>query len=108
MRLFSIKSQSEFDKVFVKGKRHNGTLLTLILANSAGHSTLGIIVNRKFGNAVKRNRIKRQIREAFRSIVDTFRAKTETIVIPRATAEKASTAEIFTEISSIAHKAGIL
>ncbi len=108
MRLISIKNQREFDRVFAKGKRYNGKLLTLIVAKSAGQSTLGIIVNRKFGNAVIRNRVKRKIREAFRSIAGKFLGKSETIVIPRASAKKAKMPEILTDISSIAHRADIL
>jgi ribonuclease P protein component len=108
MRLFSIKNQREFDRVFDKGKRYNGALLTGIIAKSTGQSKLGIIVNSKFGNAVIRNRVKRQIREAFSSIADRFLEKSETVVIPRASAKKATTPEILMDISSIAHRAGIL
>jgi ribonuclease P protein component len=108
MRLRSIKNQTEFDRVFAQGKRYNGSLLTLIVSKSAGASALGIIVNKKFGNAVVRNKAKRQIREAFRSIVGDFKWDAETIAIPKAAAKKAKMQDVLTELSSIAQKAGIL
>ncbi len=108
MRLVSLKKKIEFDRVFDEGARFNGKLITMIVSDTAGSSKLGIIVNSKFGNAVARNRVKRQIREAFGSIMVNFREKSETVVIPRGLAKKAKTHEILTDLSSIAHRAGIL
>jgi ribonuclease P protein component len=57
----------EFDQVYSSGKRLHGKGFTLICrANSSGASRLGISVHRKIRGAVKRNRIKRIIRESFR------------------------------------------
>ncbi|MGB3209918.1 MAG: ribonuclease P protein component [Desulforhopalus sp.] len=57
----------EFEKVYSTGKRLHGEGFTLICRpNSAGASRLGISVHRKIRGAVKRNRIKRIIRESFR------------------------------------------
>ena len=57
----------EFDEVYSKGKRLHGKGFTLICcSNSTDESRLGISVHRKIRGAVKRNRIKRIIRESFR------------------------------------------
>lgn len=57
----------EFEKVYSKGKRWHGNGYTLIcLDNGSAISRLGISVHRKIRGAVKRNRIKRIIRESFR------------------------------------------
>jgi ribonuclease P protein component len=42
------------------------SLLVFGLPNAVGHARLGITVTRKIGNAVRRNRTKRMIREVFR------------------------------------------
>ncbi len=57
----------EFEKVYSRGKRLHGNGYTLIcLDNGSVDSRLGISVHRKIRGAVKRNRIKRIIRESFR------------------------------------------
>jgi ribonuclease P protein component len=57
----------EFEKVYSKGKRLHGSGYTLIcLDNGSAVSRLGVSVHRKIRGAVKRNRIKRIIRESFR------------------------------------------
>lgn len=57
----------EFDKVYSRGKRLHGNGYTLIcLDNGSTVNRLGISVHRKIRGAVKRNRIKRIIRESFR------------------------------------------
>jgi len=49
------------------GERYNSKHFTVILKrNGLGITRLGVTVTRKAGNAVKRNRIKRLIREFFR------------------------------------------
>ncbi len=44
----------------------SGPLFIGALPNDRGHPRLGLIVSRRVGNAVIRNRVKRQLREAFR------------------------------------------
>jgi ribonuclease P protein component len=57
----------EFEEVYSKGKRLHGEGFTLICQpNPTGASRLGISVHRKIRGAVKRNRLKRIIRESFR------------------------------------------
>ena len=57
----------EFERVYSRGNRLHGDGFTLICEpNFSGHSRLGISVHRKIRGAVKRNRIKRIVRESFR------------------------------------------
>ncbi|MFH1709620.1 MAG: ribonuclease P protein component [bacterium] len=108
MRLVSLKKKNEFDRVFDKGKRYHGELLTVIVASAAGPSRMGIIVSKKFGGSVARNRVKRQIREAFRSVADGFTESVEIVAIPKGPVKKARTPEIVKDLSSIVHRAGII
>ena len=50
-------------------------------ANGLGHSRLGISVGRKFGKAVERNRLKRLVREAFRTSDDVRGAGLDLVVV---------------------------
>jgi ribonuclease P protein component len=57
----------EFEQVYKRGKRLHGKGFTLIFhQNQLGYSRIGISVHRQIKGAVKRNRIKRIIRESFR------------------------------------------
>lgn len=57
----------EYDAVYRGGRRLYGDGFTLIyLPNSTEKNRLGISIHRKLRGAVKRNRLKRIIRESFR------------------------------------------
>lgn len=58
-------------------------LVFIICPNEAGCSRLGLIVSKKVGNAVVRNRVKRVIREAFRLNKPFDNKGIDIIVIPR-------------------------
>jgi len=71
-----------------KGKRINcGGIRLVYKKNELGFSRLGLAVSRKFGNAVQRNRFKRQLRDAFRT-GDYHKMSADVLVIPMQRAEK--------------------
>ena len=63
----------EFERIYSQGKRLHGKGFTLICrANTDGCSRIGISVHGKIRGAVKRNRIKRIIRESYRLQRDMY------------------------------------
>lgn len=69
---------------------------------------LGVVASRKIGNAVKRNRAKRRLREAFRLNRHQFRGKADIILIARQAIIKAAWPEIEQELLDLADRAGLL
>ena len=62
-----LTSRRQFISVYEKGRRVSSSSLVLFgLPNSCGECRLGITVTRKIGSAVRRNRIKRVLRDIFR------------------------------------------
>lgn len=62
-----LRHKRDFDAVFATGVyAADPTLVVNAARNELGYTRLGVVVSRKTGNAVVRNRWKRLIREAFR------------------------------------------
>ncbi|MDX9821234.1 MAG: ribonuclease P protein component [Syntrophales bacterium] len=62
-----IRNRRDFQIVYDGGVRRGSEHFVVVsLKNSSGATRLGITVSKKVGNAVKRNRIKRLVREFFR------------------------------------------
>ena len=78
-----VRRRGEFQRVFDLSLRTKGRFLTILVApNDAGTARLGIVASRKFGDAVRRNRAKRLIREVFRRTEAPSRG-IDVVVIPR-------------------------
>lgn len=63
----SLKENRQFKRVYYKGKSFVNNLLVLyLLENNEKYNRLGIVVNKKVGKAVVRNRVRRLIKENYR------------------------------------------
>jgi ribonuclease P protein component len=66
-KTYLLRKKSEFDNVYLRGKRVHGENFSLILLpNNLEHNRLGISIHGQLKGAAKRSRIKRIIREFFR------------------------------------------
>ena len=78
-----VRRRSEFQQVFDRGYRVSSRYFTLLFAARASSPPrLGIVASRKLGDAVRRNRAKRLIREVFRHL-NAPSAALDLVVIPR-------------------------
>ena len=74
----------EFERIYSQGKRLHGKGFTLIChAHADNNSRLGISVHGKIRGAVKRNRIKRIIRESFRLHREIYPANVDIVFAVR-------------------------
>ena len=69
MKLISIKSNSDFKRAYFRGSKKSSKYLTMYVRRVfCKKIKLGITVTKKVGCAIKRNRARRLIHEAFRTI----------------------------------------
>lgn len=77
-RYVVIKSNRDFTYLFKKGESVVCYgFVCYIRPRRAGKNRLGIVTGKKVGNAVKRNRARRIIREAFRLLDPVIKEKTD-------------------------------
>ena len=63
-----IRQKRDYLLIYKKGRRYKGRCFTLVyLSNELSYSRMGVVVSRKVGNAVERNKIKRWMRALFRT-----------------------------------------
>lgn len=79
-----LRLKRNFKNVFEKGGRLIDNNFVIIYAqNTMDYNRIGIIVNKKFGNAVVRNSVKRYIREIYRTNKTFFPIGYDFVFIPR-------------------------
>ena len=103
---YRLKKEKDFNLVFSKGKRLFSSSLTLVYFPSQ-EIKCGFAVSKKHGGSVKRNRIKRLLRESFRSFLPEIGKNFFFVFIPKPDTEYSL--EIFSkEMGYILNKIGVL
>ena len=96
-----IKKYSEFQKVIEEGDvKKTCFFVSYAIKNELGYSRFGISVPKKTGNAVVRNRIKRQVRSAIGQSTD-FIKPVDTVLIIRKNYDTENFSQVLSEIKEI-------
>jgi len=88
-----LKHRKDFQRVYRGGAVWKGSCFSLHVLRREEGSRFGIVVPRRFGKAVERNRAKRRLREAFRRIAPSL-PTADIIVRPTADCERFGIEEI--------------
>ena len=100
-----LRKNAEFRAVFgARNSVSDDVLVVYALPNTLKYARLGACVSRKNGNAVWRNRWKRQIRESFRLQQDVVPQGYDYVVLPRLGASP-DTTRIADSLATLAAKA---
>ncbi|HIE29673.1 TPA: ribonuclease P protein component [Candidatus Poribacteria bacterium] len=108
-RSLRLKKKREFERVYKNGRRYwNKTFVIYILPNGINVTRLGLTVSKKVGKSVKRNRVKRLIRESFRLSQEQIMPGYDIVVVaqPRACGLKCQQAQ--SELLSLFRRGRIL
>jgi len=94
-----LRKRAQFLKLSQSGgKFHSTNFVVISNANEGVESRLGITVSAKVGNAVVRNRVKRQVREFFRHHRTQLPKASDFLVVARSGAAGVTTGEIAREL----------
>src|SRR5512132_76071 len=95
--------RAEFVRVQDTGKKVSADpLLALALPNALGHTRLGITVSKKVGNAVVRARVRRHLRELFRTRRSELPQGIDLVIVARNSAKDADHAELARAFGAVA------
>lgn len=84
----SLNKNYEFIRAYKRGKFFVGKYVVLyILSNRYNVNRLGISISRKYGNSVKRNRLKRIIKEIYRQFEEDLKQGLDIVITARKSTE---------------------
>lgn len=97
-----IRRKKEYDTVYRRGiRRHSPHFTVITIRCTSDTSRLGLTVSRKVGNAVRRNRIKRLLREFFRLNRSRFPVPLDMVIIPKRNLPPLTLADVARELEDL-------
>ena len=110
-KINTLKKNYEFKNVLNKGKFYKGKYVIIYIKNNKNNENrIGIAISKKIGKAVKRNRLKRLIRESYRMQKDILKKGYDIVFIWNKQNDnlKVKFNEINNDIKKLFNKAGLL
>ncbi|MHB8171703.1 MAG: ribonuclease P protein component [Thermincolia bacterium] len=111
MKVFTLKKNTEFQKVFGVGKSMaNRYLVVYVLArkNDADKKNrIGIAISKKVGKAVQRNKIKRRLKEIWRLNLHKIKDGQDIVIVARVAIVQADYNELEKSFLKLIDKVGL-
>jgi ribonuclease P protein component len=108
---FRLQASTSFQSIRREGRSYSHPYLVIaVLPNGLEHSRFGFVVGRRIGKAVKRNRIKRWMREAVRLRIkgSEIAAGWDVVLIARNLVAEASYLQVDRAIGLLLRQAGLM
>jgi ribonuclease P protein component len=103
-----LKKKWEFLRVYAGNEKYIGSSLKLYVLRNQPNRKIGILVPKKAGNAVRRNRIKRLLREAYRLNKNLIPPNIHFVVLAKPDISFTKYKEVEQELLNLYKDAGIL
>lgn len=104
-----IKLNRDFRRLYARGKSAaGGFVVVYAMKNKKGIKRVGFTVGKSFGNAVKRNRIKRLMRESYRLYEERICDGYDLIIVARNRGVDKTYAQISKDLGYALNSLGIL
>ena len=110
-RIQTLKENHLFSRAYRKGRCFSGKYVALYVLNNnrdKDQNKLGITVSKNRGNAVKRNRVKRIIREAYRVFHPFIKEGHIIVIVARQPCVEAHVSVVVSELEGLLSKAALL
>ena len=107
-KIFSLRSNMEFKRVYSGGKNYwNRNLVLYVKKNNVGNTRVGYSITKKIGNSVVRNKIRRRMKEIYRLNFSSIRGNYDLIFIPKKNVVDISYKELESAMLHILKLAGV-
>ena len=101
-RFEMVKSYDDFNNIINKGKYiKNNYFVIYILNNESNYPHFGLAVGKKIGNAVKRNKLKRQIRSIIDDNKKFFIKNNDYIIMIKKNADNLKYNDLYKELKNL-------
>jgi ribonuclease P protein component len=109
-RRFRLSRSEDFKRVRRHGKSYAHPLVVLVAqpSQSDGHLKIGIAAGKTTGSAVHRNRAKRLLREAMRTLIPYLASGWDLILIARPALVSATLTDTRSALANVLERAGLL
>lgn len=83
-KIVTLKNNRDFQNIYRKGKYAVSKALTVyMLPNNLQINRVGITASKNYGKSVKRNRIRRLIRESYRTLHENIKTGYDFVIVAR-------------------------
>lgn len=105
----SIGRQSDFSHIYKQGRRYRSGVFTAVVLRHEGACRAAFVVSRKVAKqAVRRNRIRRWLKEALRRLLAGSECRADIVLIAHQPAYEAGYQVLYRELETILRRAGLI